>query len=223
MKVEEKRRAIILRKNGESIKQIARVLGVSKGSVSLWVRNIQLSDDIKRNLFLRGWTNEAVEKRRLSRLSNERKKKQDLIDHAGKDINHVSTYELKIIGATLYWAEGRKRGKNNVVGFSNSDPTIIQIMMKFFKEVCNVPKEKFRGHIHIHSHLNIKEAEKYWSAISLIPLKQFYKTYSKPSISSKGKMDSLPYGTFDIYVCDVKIFLKIMGWIKKISKLNNGQ
>src|SRR3989344_742773 len=106
MKVEEKRRAIILRKNGESIKQIARVLGVSKGSVSLWVRNIQLSDDIKRNLFLRGWTNEAVEKRRLSRLSNERKKKQDLIDHAGKDINHVSTYELKIIGATLCWAEG---------------------------------------------------------------------------------------------------------------------
>jgi hypothetical protein len=118
----------------------------------------------------------------------------------------------------LYWAEGRKRGKR-IVSFSNSDPEIIKIMMKFFREICSVDEEKFRGHIHIHSHLNVKDSERYWSNISQIPLSQFYKTYSKPSKSSQGKMDGLPYGTFDIHVCDSVLFLTVKGWIEKISHL----
>ncbi len=88
--------------------------------------------------------------------------------------------------------------------------------MKFFKRVCKVPKEKFRAHIHIHPHLDIKKAENYWSSISGIPLKQFYKTYSKPNKSSQSKKNSLPFGTFDIYVHSTELFLKIKGWIEGI-------
>ena len=41
----EKLRAIQLRKNGFSVKQIAQKLGVSKGSVSFWVKNISVSSE----------------------------------------------------------------------------------------------------------------------------------------------------------------------------------
>ena len=91
--------------------------------------------------------------------------------------------------------------------------------MCFFRKVCKVREEKFRAHIHTHSHLNINKALKYWSGITNLPLTQFYKTYAKPSIASKNKKDSLPYGTVDIIICDTNLFLKIAGWTNKIKKI----
>ncbi len=218
MKLEEKKKAIILRETGKSIKDIAKILNISKASVSIWVRNVEIDSKQLHLLKSRPHTREAIEKRRSSRLKNESKKRERILNEAQKDIESISFQELKLIASALYWAEGRKRGKR-IITFSNSDPILIKIMMRFFRDVCHVSEQRFRGHIHTHSHLNIVETEKYWSTITGIPLDQFYKTYSKLSISSQGKMDSLPYGTFDIYVCDSKLFLKIMGWIKKISTL----
>ena len=48
MKEYEKTEAIELRKNGISIKDIAKELGVSKSSVSLWVRHVVLEDCLKK-------------------------------------------------------------------------------------------------------------------------------------------------------------------------------
>ena len=215
MKYNEKQEAIILRKKGQSIKEIAKNLGVSKSSVSDWVRKVVLTKKQKEVLALRGYSFVVVERRRTTRLSNELVKREAIISLAEKDINMISNNELKIIGTMLYWAEGRKRGQRTV-SFSNSDPSMIKIIMRFFREICLVPDNKFRGHIHIHSHLNVNSALKYWSTTTRIPFKQFYKTYCVPSISSKGKMDSLPNGTLDIEVCNTELFLKIMGWIRGI-------
>ena len=122
------------------------------------------------------------------------------------------------MGAALYWAEGSKT-KRGVVQFSNSDPRLIQFMMRFFREICKVPKKKFRGHIGLHPHLSTKRAEKYWSGVSRIPLNQFYKTTKQQSKASKGKKDSLPFGTFNIKICSTELFLKIKGWIEKLYEL----
>ena len=218
MKNLEKQKAIVLRQKGESIKQTAKILGVSKGSVSLWVRDVKLTPRQLAVLKKNSHSIVSIEKRRTARLKNENQKRQTLIDRAKKDIKKISRDDLMLIGTALYWAEGRKKGKR-ILGFSNSDPVMIKIMMEFFRTICKVKEKRFRGHIHTHSHLNAKKAEKFWSKISRIPLSQFYKTYSKPSKSSAGKMDSLPYGTFDIYVCDVVLFLRIQGWTEKVKEL----
>ncbi len=93
------------------------------------------------------------------------------------------------------------------------------MMMKFFREICNVPEEKFRGNIHTFAHANVEKTEKYWSKISGIPRNQFHKTYIKPSSASLQKRYTLPYGTFSVNVCDTKLFLTIMGWIERIKEL----
>ncbi len=218
MKANEKQKAIGMRQEGRSIKEIANLVGVSKGSVSLWVRDVKLSNQKILKLKEREHGGEVVEKRRLSRLRNELNKRNAILNDAKKDIKSISKDDLRLIGSMLYWAEGRKRGRR-ILSFSNSDPLTIKVMMKFFKDIFNVEDGKFRGHIHTHSHLNAREAEIYWAEVSGIPLGQFYKTYSKPSKAGNNKMDSLPYGTFDICVNDSKLFLKVMGWIKKISEL----
>ena len=102
---------------------------------------------------------------------------------------------------------------------SNSDPLIIKIMMRFFREICEVQENKFRGHIHTFEHADINKTERYWSKISGIPKNQFFKTYTKPSSASLQKRNTLPFGTFDICICDTRLFLTIKGWIEKIKEL----
>ncbi len=218
MKVIEKERARALRKKGYSINQIIEETGLSKASISLWVRDIVLTKHQKKKISARGRSIESVEKRRINRLNNEKKKRQIIIDNAKKEFSNISLEQLKLIGIILYLGEGGKTNRG-MVRLANSDPMVIKIMMRFFREVCKVPESKFRASIHTFSHADVEKTERYWSQLSGIPRKQFFKTYTKPSSVSLQKRHTLPYGTFDIYICDTKLFLTIMGWIEKIKEL----
>lgn len=215
MKLKEKLEARRLRSLGCSLDEIQKRLNVAKSSVSLWVRDIELTPKQKRGLSQKGIQKGVIEQRRTTRLKNENARRQLIIDAANKEIKRISKRELWLIGVMLYWAEGGKTRKG-MVRFSNSDPEMIKIMMAFFRKVCHVPEEKFRGYIHIHPHLDHKKAERYWSSISNIPLHKFYRTYRKMNPSSKNKRDNLPFGTFDVYVLSTELFLKILGWAKGI-------
>ncbi len=216
MKSEEKRKAISLRQQGESIKDIAKKLHVAPSSISIWVRDVVLTIEQRQRLTRKGYSVDAIERRRIVRIGRTKQRHQNLMDSAATMIESISQRELWLIGIALYWGEGGKTN-HGAARISNSDPAVIKIMMRFFREICKVPDEKFTCHVHTFSHLNAEKAEKYWSTISGIPRSNFYKTYSKPSIASKNKKDSLPYGTFQIYVNDTKLFFTIMGWIGKLK------
>ena len=203
---------------GKSINQIVEETGFSKASVSLWVRDITLSDQQKRQILKNGRSVGSIEKRRVSRLVNENKKRQRIIGEAKRDFHTISIDQLKLIGAILYLGEGGKT-RQGIVRIANSDPFVIKIMMNFFRNVCNVPEGKFRLAVHTFAHADVNKTEEYWSNITKVPRSQFHKTYIKPSSASLHKRDTLPFGTVDIYVCDTKLFLTIMGWIDKIKLL----
>jgi len=222
MKLIEKEEARTLRKQGKSINQIVEEAGLSKASVSGWVRDIILTQAQKNTLSKRGRSVESIEKRRLNRLINEKAKRQIIINKAKEDFSSISPSELKLIGIILYLGEGAKTKKGTVT-MANSDPLVIKIMVRFLREICRVPENKFRGQIHTFVHANVKKTEKYWSQITGIPQKQFYKTYIKPSSASLQKRKTLPYGTFDLSVNDTKLLLTILGWIEKIKELTTGE
>lgn len=210
-----KEQAIKLRHQGWSINSISSKLSAAKSSVSIWVREVQLTEQQLLDLKLRPHTRQAIDLRRQTRLANEQLKRNRIIEGAYESVGEISQRELWLVGTALYWAEGGKTKR--MVRFSNGDPSMIKLIMRYFRESCQVPEEKFRGYIHIHESLDPISAEIYWSEISNIPLSNFYKTYNKPNISSKGLRQTLPYGVFDVYVADVQLFLKIEGWTKALS------
>jgi predicted transcriptional regulator len=214
MKEVDQREAIRLRELGYSINLISERLNVSKSSVSVWVRNVDVPEDKLARLKRNSNSRQTIEKRRTTRLKNEKIKRDLVIEEAKQSIPRIDNLNLWLIGVMLYWAEGGKTQR--LVRFSNGDPEMIKIMMEFFRRTCSVPESKFRGYIHIHPQLDFKEAEKYWSDVTDIPLKQFFKTYRIQNKSSKNKKDTLPYGVLDIYVMDTKLFYKINGWAKGI-------
>ena len=210
--------ATALRKKGYSMNEIASELKVSKASVSIWVRDIVLTGLQKEKLSKNGRSVASIERRRVSRLKNQQQKIDNITTFAKRDFENISLHELKIIGIILYWGEGGKT-KHGMARVSNSDPAVVRVMMRFFREICMVPEKKFRGHIHTFEGADVNKTEIYWSKITGIPRSQFHKTYLKQSIASLHKRKTLPYGTFDICVCDTHLFHVIMGWIERIKEL----
>jgi len=216
MKTVEKQRARVLRRQGWSINQIYRKLGVGKGSVSVWVRDIELTPEQLQELSERGHRKDVIEKRRKTRMDREEARRQIIVRQAKSEIDNISETQLFLIGVALYWGEGSKT-KRGVVELANSDPELIRVAMKFFRMTCHVPQKKFRGRVLLHPHLDIGIAEQYWSAVSGIPRRQFFKTSLQQSRASKSKRDTLPHGTFSIYICDTELHLKIKGWTEGLQ------
>ncbi len=218
MKIFERNTARALRKKGMSMNEIIKKTGYPKSSVSNWTGDIILTKKQRERLSQKGRSMESVERRRKSRLFNESRKRQIITDKAKGDFSDLSQRDLKIIGSMIYWGEGGKT-RRSMACLSNSDPIIIKVIMRYFREVCGVPNSKFRASVHTFTHANFEKTINYWVNISGIPKEHFYKPYIKQSSASLNKRKTLPFGTLDIYVCDTKIFLTIMGWIEKISEI----
>ncbi|MEK9176864.1 MAG: helix-turn-helix domain-containing protein, partial [Patescibacteria group bacterium] len=65
MKRRERDKAILLRQQGQSLNDIAARLRVAKATVSLWVRDIKLTQAQRNSLTKRGFSMDAIEKRRI--------------------------------------------------------------------------------------------------------------------------------------------------------------
>ena len=219
MKVKEIAQARKLRSQGLSLREIVAKTKYPKSSVSGWIRDICLTNE----QIARLKTNQDKGRAKAANHPNSPKNvwaniRNSIITAAYKEIpGKYSAYVLKILGSSLYWAEGYKQTVN-MVSFSNSDPSMIALMMRFFREICKVPKEKFRGAVHIHPHLDKDKSEQFWSRVSEIPISQFHKTQFGISRASKQKKDSLPLGTFCIVICDARLKSKIQGWINGIGR-----
>jgi transcriptional regulator with XRE-family HTH domain len=219
MRAIERKKARRLRARGLSLREIAERIHCAKSSISDWVHDIPLTPEQIDRLELK----QDKARARAANHPNSPKQKwarirQDLINSGAKEISAKYSFAiLKLIGAALYWAEGYKASVN-MISFSNSDPSMIALMMRFFRVVCKVPENKFRGIVHIYPHLSKGKAEKFWSGISGIPVRQFHKTQFSISRASKHKRDTLPLGTFGIVICDTRLFSRITGWIKGIER-----
>lgn len=209
MKFNKKIECIRLRKQGKSYGQILKKIDVSKSTISLWLRDIELTEKQKNNILTgrqksRYAGAKARQKRRIE-------KAERIINEAKKETQRLYKNPLFISGLMLYLAEGDKSKSTEAVKFSNSDPILIELMMKWFRKICKVPEEKFRIGIHIHALHCRPKIEKYWSKITNIPLKQFNKTYIKPT-SLRHRRNPLYEGTCAIRIGNRDLFRRIKGW-----------
>ncbi len=219
---QDKPKAIQLRKQGKTYNEINRLLAIPKSTLSGWFNGLEISPVIKRRLWTsnqRKWAQSITNynKKRASDIFNRNSEFQQKI---AKEIGGLTKRELMLIGSALYWAEGNKKNRW-CVRFCNSDPAIITLTMRFFREICRVNEEKFRANVQIHPNISEEKARIFWSKISNISLSQFRKTLVAVSRSSKSKrpFNTLPYGTMQINISDVNLANRIKGWILGLSKV----
>lgn len=190
MKLNEKNEAKKLRNSGYSMKEISELVGVSKSTVSLWVRNIKLSNEAMTRL------KSKVTNGQLKSAENKRMRaKQDLENHyndsnlALKKIKFTQPI-LKVICSLLYWCEGGK-ADNRMVQFTNSDPAIIEVFIKLLRNNYQIDNNRFRACLHVHEYHDVNKQIEFWSKITQIPKNQFIKPYLKPN-TKKRIRDNYP-------------------------------
>ena len=218
---QDRLKAISLRKKGKSYNEIAKLLNISKGTLSLWLRDIKMSAEVEKKFWDRTRKSRAASITKFNKqqgvLAKKRAKDAQLI--ASKDIKRLTKKDLLLVGTALYWAEGAKTKRWSVC-FANSDPEMIKVIMRFFREICFVNENKFTARVHLHPNIEEGKTIAFWSRITKINKKKFSPSQTQISKSSKGKRRSnqLPYGTLHINVNDVNLVNKIKGWMVGLSK-----
>lgn len=176
-KFKEKIKARESRCQGESIKEIAKKLKVSKGSVSIWCRDIELTPKQIEKLQKRMLVGSYQGRIKGARVQRERRLQEisKLQTEGLKLVEQFSKRDFLLAGAGLYLGDGTKQKMTRI---TNSDPEIVKFVISWFKIVWGISKERFTLQVlinEIHKH-RVSWVEKYWSKITGIPLCQFGKT-----------------------------------------------
>ena len=98
-------------------------------------------------------------------------------------IGEMSSRDLLIAGAALYAGEGDKR--DGAVGFTNSDPRMIALFLRWLRECFEIDESRLRVSLYLHEGLDLVEATHFWSCLTGIPTSQFnqpYRARADPSI-----------------------------------------
>jgi len=203
-KVFQKEKAQSLRRHGYSIGEIQKVVDASRSAISYWCRDIVLSSEQVKRLREKQKTEglkkitlylEKIRKMRLLNIKKETIKGK-------KDVGRIGERDFFIMGLALYWAEGYKKG-NDEVGFTNSNPYIIKIMIKWFENFYGIHLSDFTLRVSINQihKSRIPLVISYWSGITRISGEQFTKTSIIKTKSKKIYMNTHEhFGTLRIKV-----------------------
>lgn len=223
-KANEKQKAIDLRKKGFAYSEILKMVPVAKSTLSLWLRSVGLSKEQKQILTKKKIeaARRGGEARRVNRVCSSEKIKEE----AEKEIANINQRELWLIGMALYWAEGSKEKEYNIgqgVIFSNSDPMMIKVFLKWLKDVLRIDDDEIKFEIYIHkdSKNKVSEAVEYWSEVTNTTTEKFRFIYFKSNkINTKRKnIGNNYYGLLRVVVRkSTNLNRKIQGWVNGIYK-----
>lgn len=224
MYINEKQKAIKLRREGKSYSEILQVVKVAKSTLSLWLREVGLSVPQKQQLTakrLAGIMKGGLAKRN-QRLAITKKIEAEAVIEIGK----ITKRELFLIGTALYWAEGSKQKLHHSVSqpviFSNSDLHMIKVFLVWLHAIdVKTTDIKFSIYLHETASTRSNEIRRYWSKSLKLRINKFDKIYLKKGSSKsyrKNKGEGY-YGQLRIVIRkSTNLSRRINGWAMAITE-----
>lgn len=209
------RKAILLRKTRKSYSQIKSILGVSKSTLSEWLRAYPLTREEINNL--RANSEIRIERYRQTMAKKRETKLNIYYETECKKYLPFSRKELLVAGLFLYWGEGNK-ALRNTLSINNTDPTLVKFALYWVRQSLGVPKEDIQVYLHLYNDMDIKKEMNYWSKKLSISLKQFSKPYIKDSKRTDIDQKGFGHGTCGIRVYNTILKEHILMAIKAVSE-----
>jgi hypothetical protein len=179
--VQEKAKAIELRRKGYSYREIRRAVSVSKSSLSLWLSDLPLTKTEKRYLRRRNSANITRGRIKWAAAMHQIRleKQQALFKVSEKEFQEKSLDPFFHVGIALYWAEGAKR--SSCFQFVNSDDGMIRVMLLWIEKFLSISRQHINVRLYIHKPYAHENCEKWWSEQISIPPANFKRTIYKPT------------------------------------------
>jgi transcriptional regulator with XRE-family HTH domain len=209
--------------HGMALRAIAEQIGVSKASVSLWVRDIELTPEQEAALL-------AANPVRNGQLLGMRVRRERCRGQRIAAQEHGRELALRrdpdhIAGCMLYWAEGSKA--RNVAQLVNADADLVHTFLAFLRSSYSVPDDRVALCVNcfLGNGLSLDEIQHWWLARLGLPPSCLRKAIvNRPSSASKlRKGHVLPYGTARISVHSTFIVQSIYGAIQEYAGIDRPQ
>lgn len=179
-----------LRSKGKTYSEISKKIRypIPKSTLSAWCTNAKLPK----------WYQSKVDEINNKNLSKARKmawvsnkiKRERLLSELSKNNEHLVQKlndgdVLKIILAVLHATEGAKWKSHRGLMFGNSDPDIVNLYLRLLNLCYGINSEKLKCRVGYRADQNPYSLKRYWSRITSIPLKNFYKMKADPRTIGK--------------------------------------
>ena len=208
---------------GMSVREIAIAVGVSRGTASLWLRDIPLTPEQRALLLAR---NPAYNGQQSGSRANAERGRARRMEYQAEGRRGARTADRGYIaGCMLYWAEGSN--SRDTVRFTNSEPAMVGFFTDFLRSYFAVAPERMRVWCNLHAdHAGRqREIEDFWLAIVGAQRTCLHKSsvnvYSKHS--ARKRLNMLPYGTCRVSVGSTEIVQTIYGSIQELGGFDRPQ
>jgi hypothetical protein len=174
---ELKSKALLLRRNGKSIKYINKLLGIPMSTLSGWLKGVQLTKKQKQILD-RNWRLGLIKARKKAVVWHNRQRKfrlKEAESEADKVLQKIEIKDKNIVDlalAMLYLGEGFKSQKT---GMGNSDPLILKFFLKIMINLYHLDINKISFNLHLRADQNPKAMKMFWSKELNVPIERFGK------------------------------------------------
>ncbi|MEU1842139.1 resolvase [Micromonospora sediminicola] len=173
--------ALVLRRAGCPVGEIAERLHVSRSTAYLWTRHLPLDPELVRQR--RGAAQRARSDARWGAHRAARDAaRAEVVAAAAGWVGRLERRELMLVGAAVYWCEGGKakpwRPRDFKVKFVNSDLVLVRLFLRFLDAV-EVPAEDRRFRVSIHETADGAAAVRWWAARVGVPAERFQRTTIK--------------------------------------------
>ena len=203
-KIEQQERARVLRAQTMTLADIAAALGVSKSSVSLWVRDVPFTPSTRRYGAKR--STHPARTAKLRQISE--------LDALGvQRIGTLGEEAFLVAGIALYAGEGAKT--DGQVKFANTDPRMVSFFCSWLRRFFDIDETRLRVSIYLHEGLDLEAAEEHWSKITGVPREQFRSPYRAVANASIRKVKHEFGCVYVSYGCTVT-HRSIMGLIRAL-------
>ncbi|MBL8778483.1 MAG: hypothetical protein JNK12_21290 [Acidimicrobiales bacterium] len=200
-KVIEQERARELRAESWTLQEIADELGVAKGSVSVWVRDVDFTPKPRQP---------GAHRKPHPWKSRKETEIADLREEGRRRIGVMSEEAFLVAGTALYAGEGGKT--DGEVKFANSDPRMLLLFCIWLRRFFEIDESRVHLRNYLHQGLDLGAANAFWSELLDIPVEQFYKPYRAVPDPSIRKAKHI-YGCPSVSYCCTRTHRKVMGLV----------
>lgn len=201
--------AVEFRKRGFTYSEIAKICGVSKGTVSNWLSKKRFSKAIAKENAQKA----ARDNRKRIALVNkarsaERKKRyKEAVHSAETEFKHYKHSPLFIAGLMLYQASGDLVDPSRI-RLSSTDVEQHRVFVKFLHDFLGVEKENVQFWLLLHAKQPEERVCKWWARRIPLSVSRFGKTQF-----TKQQVEGLHYGTGNTIIGNTVLKQKLQKWI----------
>ena len=214
--IEKLSQVVQYRTRGFTLQEIAKICGVSKSTISKWLKNNLISAEVTKQNKRRAGQENAKRLKLISKTrANERALRCKEIDlSAATEFKHYKSNPLFIAGVMIYASLG-DISDTRVIRLTTARLEAQRAFISFAIEYLGVPKHKIKLWLLLYSDHDEETCMRKWHKATLLPYAQFHKNQV---IKGNPKHKTLHHGVGNTIIGSIVLKRKLMKWIELIQK-----